>query len=58
MFYHCCLVMLVIMLVTMYMGMRELGTSSQAPKSGTAKPKSDLVKSVKASINSPIYRRG
>jgi hypothetical protein len=34
------------------------GTSSQAPKSGTAKPNSDCGKSVKLSMNSPIYQKG
>ncbi len=34
------------MLVTVYVCMSELGTSSQAPKSGTAKSNSDRGKSV------------
>ncbi len=37
----------------MYVRMCELWTSSQAPKSGTAKP-NNLGKSAKA-LNSPIY---
>jgi hypothetical protein len=45
------------MLATVYVRMCELGTSGQATKSGTAKPNSDRGKSVKASINCPIYRR-
>ncbi len=41
-------------LIIVYMRMCELGTSGQAPKSGTAKPNSDRGKSVKESINSPL----
>jgi hypothetical protein len=48
----------VIMLLTVYMHMCELWTSSQALIFGTAKPNSDHGKSVKSSINNPIYRRG
>jgi hypothetical protein len=36
----------------------ELGTLDQAPKSRTAKPNSDRGENVRASINSPVYRRG
>ncbi len=46
------------MLLTVCVSMCELGTSSQAPKSGRAKSNSDHGKSVTASINNPIYRRG
>jgi hypothetical protein len=50
--------MLVIMLITAYVHMCELGTLGQAPKSRRAKSHSDLGKNVKALINSPVYRRG
>ncbi len=49
---------LVIMPATVHVCMCEFGTSNQAPKSGTAKPNSDSGKSVKASVNIPIYRIG
>ncbi len=46
------------MLITVYVLMHELGILDQVPKFRTAKPNSDLGKNVKASINSPLYRRG
>jgi hypothetical protein len=45
--------MLEIMLITVYVGMGELGTLDQASRSRTAKPNSDHGKNVKASIKSP-----
>ncbi len=50
--------MLVIRLITMYVCMLELETLDQAPKSRTAKPNSDCGKSAKASVYSPVYRKG
>ncbi len=44
--------MLVVILVTVYMRICELGTSDQAPKSRAAKQNSDCGKSLKASIPS------
>ncbi len=57
---HCCLIVFfyTVMPITVYINMCELGTLGQATKSRIAKPNSDHGKSVKATINSLIYRRG
>jgi hypothetical protein len=44
--------------ITVYINMCELGTLGEATKSRIAEPNSDHGKSVKATINSLIYRRG
>ncbi len=56
--YQCCLSIVHVMITcSSICKCEDSAIPSQAPKSGTAQPNSDHGKSMKVSINSPVYRR-